>query len=113
MMTYASPTWAVIPKSSMNRLQAVENRALSLIGSYDMYSRMDKIHSELEIIMLKSFMKYLDLKLYASAKFSTNKYIKRLGDSLFINRRVPKPPKHPCLNQRRAIVRPRYPIQGL
>ena len=87
MMTYASPAWAFIPKSSMNRLQAVQNRGLRLIGSYDRYIRLDKMHSELEIISSKD----LALKLYASAKLSRNKYINKLGDSLVINQSVPKP----------------------
>ena len=63
--------------------------SLSPIGSYDRYTRIDEMLSELEIIKLKGFMKHLALKLYASAKLSGNKYIKRLGDSLLINRRVP------------------------
>ena len=34
-MTYAAPAWAFITKSSMQRLQAVQNRALRPIGGYD------------------------------------------------------------------------------
>ena len=75
----------------MNRLQAAQNRALRLIGSYDRYTRLEKMHSELEMIELKSFIKHLALKLYASAKLSRNQYFSRLGDSLVIKRRVPKP----------------------
>jgi hypothetical protein len=49
------------------------------------------MNSDLVIIKLKSFMEYLALKLYASARNSGNRYIKRLGtDSLINNRRVPK-----------------------
>ena len=60
----------------MQRLQAVQNWALRLIGGYDWYTRIDKKHSDLEIIRLKSFMKHLALKLYASAKFNRYRYIK-------------------------------------
>jgi hypothetical protein len=63
----------------MRRLQAVQNRALRLIGGYDRYTRNDGMHSDLEIVKLKSFMKHLALKLYVSAKRSRNKYIYRLG----------------------------------
>jgi hypothetical protein len=70
----------------MKRLQAVQNRALGLIGGYDWYTRTDKMHSDFEIIKLKSFMKYLTLKLYAFATNNRNRYIKRLGtDSLVDN----------------------------
>ena len=60
------------PTAALNRLQAVQNRALRLIGSYDWYTRLDKMHLESEIIKLKSFIKHLALKLYASAKLSRN-----------------------------------------
>ena len=43
------------------------------------------MHSDLEIIKLESFMKHLALKLYASARNSGNRYVKRLGtDSLVL-----------------------------
>ena len=79
MMTYAASVWGFISKSSMKRLQTVQNRALRFIGGYDRYTRTKKMHSDLEIIKLKSFMKHLALKLYASAKLSRNRYIQRLG----------------------------------
>ena len=91
-MTYAAPAWAFITKSSMLRLQAVQNRALRLIGGYDRYTRNDFIHSDLQIVKLKSFMKHLALKLYGSAKRSRNKCICSLGTGTLIDsRKVPKP----------------------
>ena len=90
-MAYAAPAWGFISKSCMRRLQAVQNRALRLIGGYDRYTRNDVMHSDLEIVKLKSFMKHLALKLYVSDKRSRNKYICRLGtDTLVDNQRVPK-----------------------
>ena len=76
VMTYASPAWAFIPKTSMQRLQVVQNRALRLIGGYDWYTRINEMHSDLEISKLKSFIKRLALKLYGSAKSSRNRNIK-------------------------------------
>ena len=55
-MTYAAPAWAFIPKTSTQRLQVVQNRALRLIGGYDWYTRINKMHSDLEIPKLKSFI---------------------------------------------------------
>ena len=76
----------------MKRQKPVQNRALRLIGRYDWYARADKMHSHLEILKLKSFMKHLTFKLYAFARNSKIRYIKRLGTvSLVENRRVPKP----------------------
>jgi hypothetical protein len=63
-MTYAALAWAFTTNRSMLRLQAVQNRALRLIGGYDRYTRNDVMHSDLEIVKLKSFMKHLSLKLY-------------------------------------------------
>ena len=42
MKTYASPAWAFITKSSMQHLKVV-------IGGYDWYKRIDKMHLDLEI----------------------------------------------------------------
>jgi hypothetical protein len=44
LMTYTSPAWAFIPKSSMNRLKAVQNRVLRIIGGYDWYTRTEQLH---------------------------------------------------------------------
>ena len=91
-MTYAAPEWAFITKSSLRHRQAVQNRALRLIGGYGRYTRNYVMHSDLEIVKLKSFMKHLALKLYVFARSSRNKYISRLGTyTLVDNRRVPKP----------------------
>ena len=50
------------------------------------------MHPGLEIVKLKIFMKHLALKLYACARSSRNRYIKKLGtDSLVDNRMVSKP----------------------
>ena len=92
VMTYTSPVCAFISKSSLQCLQVVQNRALRLIGGYDWYTRINKMHSDLEIPKLKSFIKRLALKLYGSAKSSRNRYIKKLGtDTSVVNRRVPRP----------------------
>jgi hypothetical protein len=83
MMTFVCPAWAFISKSNIPCLQVVQNRALRLIGGYDWYTQIDKMHSDTEIPKLKSFIKCLALKLYASAKLSRTRYIKKLGtDSL-------------------------------
>ena len=77
-MTYASPAWAFISKTNMNRLQVVQNKALRIIGGYDWYTRTEQLHFDNEILMLKSFIKKLASKLYAYAKTSRNKYIRKL-----------------------------------
>jgi hypothetical protein len=56
------------------------------------YTRNDAMHSDIEIVKLKSFVKHLTLKLYVSAKRSRNQYISRLViNTLVDNRKVPKP----------------------
>ena len=56
-MTYASPAWAFIKKSQYKSLQVVENRALRIIGGYDIRTRTTKMHFDLEIPMLKALLK--------------------------------------------------------
>ena len=65
-MTYVAPAWAFIPKTKMERLQIVQNRVLRLIGGYFCYTRIEKMHLDLEIPRLKSYIKKLALKLYAA-----------------------------------------------
>ena len=91
-MTYASPAWGFISKSHMQRLQVVQNWTLRVIGNHDWYTRIDKMHSDTQIPRLKANIKVLALKLYASAKSSSNRYIKNLGSDCQVGgRRVPKP----------------------
>ena len=49
VMTYGAPAWAFIPKTKMERLQIVQNRALRLIGVYSRHTRTEKMHLDLEI----------------------------------------------------------------
>ena len=54
----------------MERLQPVQNRALRLIGGYFWYMLIEKMHLDLEIPRLNTYIKNLNFKLYADAKFS-------------------------------------------
>ena len=64
-------------KSNMYRLQIIQDRALRLVGEYDWYTRMKQLHSDNKILILKEYIKVLALKLYASARFSRNRYIQK------------------------------------
>ena len=52
----------------MERLQTVQNRVLGLIGGYVWYTRIQKVHLDLDIPRRKTYIRNLPLKLYASAK---------------------------------------------
>ena len=89
-MTYASPAWAFITKSQYKSLQVVQNRALRIIGGYDIRTRTTKMHFDLEIPKLKRCIKILAL--YASAKPSRNRYVRKLGSaSTVLDPRVRRP----------------------
>jgi hypothetical protein len=50
------------------------------------------MHLDHKILMLKSCIKCVDLKMYASVKTSRNRYIKKLGSvSMVVDPRVPRP----------------------
>ena len=92
MMTYTSSAWAFITKSKLNRLQVVQNRALRIIGGHDRYTHTEKMHFDHKIPMLKSYNKTLAFKLYASAKTSNNRYIRKTGlASKVVDPRVSRP----------------------
>ena len=76
----------------MYRLQVVQNRALRKIEGCDRYNRTGEMHFKFEIPKLKSYIKTLPQKLYASAKTSRNRYIKKLGSNLkVVDPRVSRP----------------------
>ena len=56
-MTYAFPAWAFITKTQYKRLQVLQNRALQLIGGYDIRTSTTKMHLDLKIPMLKIYVK--------------------------------------------------------
>ena len=79
-MTYAFPGWAFVSKTTMRHMQAVQNWVLGVI---------EQSHFDNEMLMLKSFIKSLNLTLYVPA--SKNRYIKPRSDSLVDKRGVKKP----------------------
>ena len=44
MITYSTPLRAFMPKLNIKGMQVFQNRALRLIGGYDRYTRVDKMH---------------------------------------------------------------------
>ena len=54
-MIYACPAGAFVSKFNMNRLQNVQNRALSIVGGNNWFTRMAELHIVNEITMLRSF----------------------------------------------------------
>ena len=88
-MTYYAPAWVFISKT--------------------WYTWANEKLSDLAVIKLESFMKYLALKLCHSARNRRNRYIKIL-ELISRKPKISKTRSYPLLNRRRAIVRPRYPI---
>jgi hypothetical protein len=89
-MTYASPAWAFITKTQFSRLQVVQNGALRIIGGYDI--RTTDMHFDHKIPLLKSYVKTLALKMYASAKINRIRYVRTFGSaSTVLDPRVPRP----------------------
>jgi hypothetical protein len=90
-MTYASSAWAFITKRKLNRLQVVQNTALRIIDGYDRYTRTETLHFDYKIPMLKRFIRSLALKMYASAKTSRNRYVRKLDfASTILGPKVPR-----------------------
>ena len=77
-----------------------------LIGGYDRYTRIEKLHSDKKIPMLKKCIKVLALNLHVSAKVSRNRYIKKLGADSLVRSRSPL---ISSVSQGRAMVRRRHP----
>ena len=107
-MTFASPAWAFIAKSQHKSLQVVQNRALRIIGGYDIPVQI-KMHFDHKIPKLKSYIKCLALKMYTTAKCSRNRYVRKLGAVfMVIDPRVPRPPPYAKIVRGCAMARSRH-----
>lgn len=79
ILTYAAPVWCHLPRSVLNPLQVVQNRALKIIHASDWYTRTVQIHQDLEVKFLDIILKNQVTKFYEKTKNSELDFIKNLG----------------------------------
>ena len=79
ILTYAAPGWCYIPKTVLQPLQVVQNKALRIIHSSDWYIRNLQIHNVLDMKYLHTILEVVVQKLYQSTATSSNTFISNLG----------------------------------
>ena len=63
-ITYAAEAWAFLSKRNMRRLQVAQNIALRIIGGYDIDTRVEQLHSDIDILTFHTYMKQQAHKFY-------------------------------------------------
>ena len=80
ILTYASTVWGGTAKTNMNKIQRMQNRVLKLIAKAPRYTRMTRLHDELNIEPINEYIISAGKKFYAKTKESKYDLIKNLGD---------------------------------
>lgn len=83
VLTYAPAVWGGTAKSNMLKIQKIQNRVLKMITKAPRYTRMDRLHKELEIEPISEHIKKLSKDFYDRCKVSSYETIKNLGSYSF------------------------------
>lgn len=63
-ITYAGPIWCSTSKTSLNKLQRIQNKCLRLVLSRDRYTRIAELHRECDIPTIEDFIRKISIKFY-------------------------------------------------
>jgi endonuclease/exonuclease/phosphatase family metal-dependent hydrolase len=75
VITYASPAWSGTNNNQLKELQKIQNKVLKIITKCPMYTRIVKLHKDLQMPMVNEVLHNLNKKFYAKANEHTNKLI--------------------------------------
>ena len=79
-LTYAGPAWLGIAQTHLHKLQVLQNRCLRVIGGYDLFTTIQQMHDDLQILPIHAYLKHLARTLYAFSPANPNPLISFLGD---------------------------------
>jgi hypothetical protein len=80
IMTYASPVWSGVKHPKLKKLQILQNKVLRIITKSSMYTRVKKLHSDLNIKMVNKTLSELNKKFYTSASDHYNPLISNFAN---------------------------------
>ena len=84
--------------SNIKQLQVVQNKALRIIGGYDIYTRIIQLHEDLEIPMLQDHLLELSIKFFNSTSSNPNPIIATIGKTGAPSHHLYKLPKNFTMN---------------
>ncbi|KAJ8667373.1 hypothetical protein QAD02_009035 [Eretmocerus hayati] len=92
VLTYACTVWGGASKSSLKKLQVIQNKTLRNIVDAPMYTKNSLIHKELKIESLTDYIKVTAKNFYDSTAESDHELIKNLGSYAYDPRdKYPRP----------------------
>ena len=72
VISYGCPVWSNISESNFNKVQILQNKFLRLIGNYPRYTWINKMHVELKIEFIKSYIIKLTKNFFDQIEKSNN-----------------------------------------
>ena len=79
VMSYAAPIWANTCKTNYNKLQIVQNKCLRIIGKFPRWTRIDHMHTTLNIPSISTHIYKLTLNFFNKCQSSPYEYINALA----------------------------------
>lgn len=64
IITYASPVWCSMSKTSMTKIQRIQNKCLRLVLNKEWYTRIDELHELSGLDRIEQFVKRISEKFY-------------------------------------------------
>ena len=80
IITYASTVWGGTAKTNLNKVQTAQNRVLKLITDAPRYTKISRLHEELNVEYIKDYIIKAGKDFYQKSKKSKHDLIKNLGD---------------------------------
>jgi hypothetical protein len=79
-MTYASPAWSGVNDTKLKKLQILQNKVLKIITKCPTYTRITKLHKDLNMNMVNYTISELNKKFFFSASMHFNPLISNFAN---------------------------------
>lgn len=96
IMTYASPVWSGTTDTALKSLQVIQNKVAKIITKCPMYTRITKIHQDLNLQMLNKTFESLNRKFYLKSSTHSNMLINKFCNYEYSNWDKRPRPKDAC-----------------
>jgi hypothetical protein len=79
LITYAIPSWNIISKTNLRKLQIIQNKFLRLILDVPRYTPISKLHNDCKIQTIEQYCLNICNRFHNNRKYNGNPLIKAIG----------------------------------
>lgn len=79
IITYACPIFNIMSKTKLNKLQILQNIALRIVGNYEQSTRISKIHEELAVEYLSTYIQKLSVNFFNNLSKNDNSALRDIN----------------------------------